>query len=160
MQASPDLQAPVAPPAPARVVVSPGVSAPEAVYRAFNEQRKELRNQLDQLEGKRNDIQNQLSNDGMNAKLRSGLELRVADLDKRIADVDKELAAADQQVAKAAAIPGQSSSVRHSLATTRPKRCSSSADCSSHSSCFPSRSPWRGASGGGEPARSRHFRRT
>ena len=106
MQSSPDIQAPQAPAAPVRVVVTPGISAPEAVYRAFNEQRKELRNQLDQLEGRRSDLQNELSTTGLNAKLRSGLELRVADLDKRIADVDKELAAADQQVARAASVPG------------------------------------------------------
>jgi prefoldin subunit 5 len=106
MQASPDVQAPQAPAAPVRVVVTPGVSAPEAVYRAYNEQRRELRNQLDQLEGKRTELTNQLSNDALNVKLRGGLEGRVADLDKRIADVDKELAAADQQVAKAASVPG------------------------------------------------------
>ncbi|MDQ2665568.1 MAG: aminoacyltransferase [Gemmatimonadota bacterium] len=106
MQPSPEIQAPPAPPAPVRVIVTPRVSAPEAVYRAYNEQRKELRNQLDQLEGRRTDLQNQLSNDGVKTSLRAGLEARVADLDKRIADVDKQLATADQQVAQAASVPG------------------------------------------------------
>ena len=109
MQSPADVQSPPAPPAPpgaVRVVVTPDVTAPEAIYRAFNEQRRELRNQLDQLEGKRNDLTNQLSGDGLDKALRGGLEARVADLDKRIADVDKELAAADQQVAKAASVPG------------------------------------------------------
>lgn len=105
MQASRDVQLPPIPPAPVPVVVTRGISAPEAVYRAFNEQRKELRSQLDELESKRGNLQNQL-NEGGDAKLRAGLEARVTDLDKRIADVDKQLAAADQQVAQAAAVPG------------------------------------------------------
>lgn len=104
MQASPDVQAPAA---PARVVVTPGTSAPEAVYKAFNEQRRELNNQLEQLERRRNDINRELSERGApNQALKAGTEARIAELDKRISEVEKELAAADQAVAKAAAVPG------------------------------------------------------
>lgn len=107
MQAPADLQAPPTPPAPpGRVVLTPGGSTPEAVYKAFTQQRSELRNQLEQLESKRQDLTNQLQNDQPGKVDRAGIEARVADIDKRIADMDKELAAADQQVAKAAAVPG------------------------------------------------------
>src|SRR4051812_45195028 len=105
MQASPDVQAPAAP-APPRVVVTPGVSTPEAVYKAFNEQRRELRNQLEQLENKRGELTGELRDEQLAKADRAGIETRLADIDKRIADADKELAAADQQVAKAASVPG------------------------------------------------------
>ena len=107
MQASPDVQAPPAPPALPRIVVAPGTSTPEAVYKAFNEQRRELNNQLEQLERRRNDINRELSERGApNQALKAGTEARIAEIDKRISDVEKELAAADQAVAKAAAVPG------------------------------------------------------
>ena len=109
MQASPDVQIPPPPSLPGRVVLKAGVNAPQAVYRAFNEQRKELGRQLEQLENKRSDLTNRLSGtEGQNAAPvgRAGLEARIAEIDKRIGDVDKQLAAADQQVATAAAVPG------------------------------------------------------
>ena len=107
MQAPPVLppQPPAAPVLP-QVLITPGTSAPEAVYKAFNEQRNELRNQLEQLESKRQDLTNELQNGESGKVDRAGIEARVADIDKRIADVDKQLAAADQQVAKAASVPG------------------------------------------------------
>lgn len=93
-------------PAPTQVIVKPGVDAPQAVYRAFNAQRQELAQQLENLEDKRRGIQNQLQNEGLTGVNKTGLEQRLAEVDKRIADVDKELAAADQAVAKQAAVPG------------------------------------------------------
>lgn len=100
---------PVAPPAPAppgQVIIRPGVDAPQAVYRAFNEQRKELANQLDNLEVKRRELASQIAEPATDKSVKAGLEVRVAELDKRIADVDKQLAAADKSVATAAAVPG------------------------------------------------------
>ena len=94
------------PPAPGQVIIRPGVDAPQAVYRAFNEQRKELANQLESLEGKRRDLARDIANPGTDKSVKSGLELRVAELEKRIVDVDKQLAAADKAVAGAAAVPG------------------------------------------------------
>ena len=88
------------------VILRPGVDAPQAVYRAFNEQRSELANQLRTLEEKRRELARQLANPSTDKSLRSGLELRSGELDKRISEVDKQLAAADQAVAKAAAVPG------------------------------------------------------
>ena len=108
MQASSDLQAPAAPAAPSipQVVITPGTSAPEAVYKAFNAERSELRNQLQELENKRGELTGDLRNEQLDKADRAGIESRLVDVDKRIADVDKQLAAADQQVAKAAAVPG------------------------------------------------------
>ncbi|CAN5884649.1 hypothetical protein BH11GEM1_BH11GEM1_34540 [soil metagenome] len=106
MQTPAPVTVPSPPPAPGQVIIRPGVNAPQAVYRAFNEQRKELANQLDNLEGKRRDLAQQVADPEIAKSVKSGLELRVAELDKRIADVDKQLAAADQSVANAAAVPG------------------------------------------------------
>lgn len=100
---------PVAPPAPAppgQVIIRPGVDAPQAVYQAFNAQRKELASQLDNLEGKRRELAEQIAEPTVDKSVKAGLEVRVAELDKRIADVDKQLAAADKSVANAAALPG------------------------------------------------------
>ena len=91
---------------PGQVVIRPGTDAPQAVYRAFNEQRKELANQLESLEEKHREFARELANPATEKAVRSGLEVRIADLDKRIADVDKQLAAADQAVARSAAVPG------------------------------------------------------
>ncbi|MEP6999986.1 MAG: hypothetical protein ABI969_05890 [bacterium] len=105
MLAQADVQAPTTP-APGQVIVKPGTSAPEAVYRAFNEQRKELANQLENLEEKHRDLARQIADPATEKSVKAGLEARVVDLDKRIADADKQLAAADQSVAQAASVPG------------------------------------------------------
>ena len=88
------------------IIIRTGVDAPQAVYRAFNAQRQELANQLEHLEEKRREMSRQLADPGTEKAVKSGLEMRVGDLDKRIADVDKQLAAADLAVAKAASVPG------------------------------------------------------
>ena len=106
MQAPADLQVPAAPGNGGQVIIRPGTDAPQAVYRAFNEQRKELANQLENLESKRNDLANTLTDAETDKAARPGLEQRMGELDKRIADVDKQLAAADLAVARAAAVPG------------------------------------------------------
>jgi prefoldin subunit 5 len=95
-----------APAAPGQVVVKPGVDAPQAVYRAFNEQRRELAQQLENLEDKRRGLQNQLQDPQVSGVNKAGLETRIAEVDKRIADVDKQLADADKAVAAQAAVPG------------------------------------------------------
>jgi hypothetical protein len=105
MQAPVEVQVPAAPAIP-QVIVRPGVDAPQAVYRAFNEQRKELANQLENLEEKHRDLARQLADPATEKAVKSGLEVRVAELDKRISEVDKQLANADQAVAKAASVPG------------------------------------------------------
>jgi hypothetical protein len=100
--------APVAPPLPPGPVVVVGPSgSPTAIYRGFENYRKELRSQLDALEEKRSELTSQLQHhDGEAPVDRAGLESRITEIDKRIGDLDKQVASADQQVAKAAAVPG------------------------------------------------------
>ena len=97
---------PQAPPQPGQAIIRTGVDAPQAVYRAFNAQRQELANQLENLEEKRREMSRQLADPVTEKAVKSGLEMRVGDLDKRIADVDKQLAASDLAVARAASVPG------------------------------------------------------
>jgi prefoldin subunit 5 len=89
------------------VVVGPNISTPNAVYKAFNAARKELGNQLDQLEEKRNSLQGELREGNLPAGIsRAGVETRIGEIDKQIADIDKAIAAADKNVVTAAAVPG------------------------------------------------------
>ncbi|MDB4917803.1 MAG: hypothetical protein JWM95_5447 [Gemmatimonadetes bacterium] len=102
-------QAPQAPATPVipKVVVSPGTSAPNAVYKAFSAQRRELGNQLDQLENKRNSLSRELQLNRLPAGVsRQGTEARISELDKRISGVEKQISDADANVANAAAVPG------------------------------------------------------
>ncbi|MEO7456435.1 MAG: hypothetical protein ABIY52_09250 [Gemmatimonadaceae bacterium] len=93
--------------APAQVVIRPGVDAPQAVYRAYNAARRELGNQLEQLEDKRRELSSQLQGDGAaTGASKTGIEARIGELDKRISDVDKQIAQADADVARTAAVPG------------------------------------------------------
>lgn len=94
---------PPSPPSP--VVVSPGASSSAAVYKAYREQRSELADQLETLEEKRSELMAEV-NQAPTGSLKSGLEARIAEVDKRIAAMDGQLAAADAQVATAAAVPG------------------------------------------------------
>ena len=106
MNAPQEALAPAAPGQP-NVVIKPGADVAQAVYRALNEQRQVLSQQLENLEDKRRSLMNELS--GENAATgvaKSGIEARVAEIDKRIADVDKQIADADAAVAKQAAVPG------------------------------------------------------
>jgi hypothetical protein len=88
------------------ITIKPGVDAPQAVYKAFNAQRQELAQQLENLEDKRRGLMNELQNGQVTGVNKTGIEARIVEVDKRIADVDKQLAAADQAVAKQAAVPG------------------------------------------------------
>ncbi len=79
------------------------------VYTATKNQRQELRNQLESLEDKRNDLRNELNRDNRDngpPVANEGVLARIRELDARIANVDQQLAAADAAVAKAASIPG------------------------------------------------------
>lgn len=75
------------------------------MYEAARLARRELRSQLDQLQGERRRVQQQLLETKSPADTK-GLEGRLAVLDTRIVDVDKQLASADALVANRAAVPG------------------------------------------------------
>ncbi|MEO8335656.1 MAG: hypothetical protein ABI664_11830 [bacterium] len=88
------------------VVVRPGADLAQAVYRGLNEQRRELAQQLENLEDKRRSLMNQVQDPQVTGVNKTGIEARIVEVDKRVADVEKQLADADQAVAKQAAVPG------------------------------------------------------
>jgi hypothetical protein len=83
-------------------------SAPSAsaIYEGFRAQRRELTNQLQELDGTRRDITSQLEDVPPGTPQRQALESRLSDVDSRIKSVDQMLAANAAQVSQAAAIPG------------------------------------------------------
>jgi hypothetical protein len=83
-------------------------SAPSAsaIYEGFRAQRRELSNQLEELESTRRDIAGQLEHLPPGSPDRKSLEVRLTDVDSRISTVDGMLAANAAQIAQAAAIPG------------------------------------------------------
>lgn len=97
-----------APPPPAQAPIAVGArTAPTAteMYEAAKLAQREVRNQLDELQGERSQLQSQLKRTTNQADLK-GVEGRLAAVDARIADVAKQLASADAMVANRAAIPG------------------------------------------------------
>jgi len=76
------------------------------VYTAARNSRKELRNQLESLEGKRQELTQELSDGGTADAAKAGLTARIKELDARIVSADQAIAQADAAVAAAASIPG------------------------------------------------------
>jgi hypothetical protein len=77
-----------------------------AIYEGFRAQRRELSNQLEELEGTRREISRQLQQLPAGSPEGNGLEARITDIDARIKAVDQMLAGNAAQLAQAAAIPG------------------------------------------------------
>jgi len=101
-------QAPQAPSAPALAPIAVARNAPTAsdIYEGFRAQRRELNNQLDELQSTRREITSQLEDVSAGSPERTPLETRMTDIDSRIANVDKMLASNATDISKAAAIPG------------------------------------------------------
>ena len=106
-------QAPAAkaPTTPVPVIATPiaaARSAPSAsaIYEGFKAQRRELTNQLDQLESTRREITGQLEDIPVGSLDRKPLDARITDIDAQITSVDHLLAANATDIAKASAIPG------------------------------------------------------
>lgn len=105
---------PPAPPAPPAVPVIAGTqvrvvgipTSPSAVYEAYVNQRRELRDQLETLQDSRRELSRQLQDPMVTGADRAGLEKHITELDTRISNVDQQIAEADAQVAKSAAVPG------------------------------------------------------
>ena len=76
-------------------------SSPSAIYEGFRAQRRELTNQLNDLENIRGDLSNQLENMAAGAPERTALEARMKDVDSRISSVDQMLAGNAAQLAQA-----------------------------------------------------------
>lgn len=107
--------APAAPAAPGATSVgtpritidgAPVAASSHDIYQAFRAQRRELGNQLENLQSQRDDLSRELQQEGVTGADRKGIEQRITSIDERIASLDKQIAEADVQVAKAAAIPG------------------------------------------------------
>ena len=79
---------------------------PSAVYEGFRAQRRELSNQLEELESTRRDLTSSLLSMNSVDPQRKTLEARLAEVDKRIATVDEMLAENSAELAQAAAVPG------------------------------------------------------
>lgn len=83
----------------------PGAT-PQAIYEALQAQRRELANQLDNLEDRRRDLSNRLEEPMVGGADRKGLEQRISEVDGRISAIDKQIAESEAQIARAAAVPG------------------------------------------------------
>jgi len=102
-------QTPKPSPAPNAPVLAAGArSAPSAsaIYEGFKAQRRELNNQLDELQSTRREITSQMEDVSSGSTEHKALETRMTDIDSRIATVDHMLAGNAAQIAQAAAIPG------------------------------------------------------
>jgi hypothetical protein len=97
-----------APPGNNPVVAGAARSAPtaQAIYQGFRAQRNELTNQLDDLQGTRDQVARQLEQADDGSASAKALEARLGDIDQRISTVDKMLSANAVQLAQSAAIPG------------------------------------------------------
>jgi hypothetical protein len=108
-QDQPQQQGPATAPAPSAPVIAgtprPTPSA-SAIYEGFRAQRRELSNQLDELESTRRSITSQLTELPPASPDRKALETRVTEIDSRITTVDQMLAANAAQLAQAAGVPG------------------------------------------------------
>jgi hypothetical protein len=94
-------------------------ATPQQLFKAAENQREELGNQMERLKDERRDITNRLGGEQgtLTAADKAGLEKRLGAIDGRIEQMDNQIAAADAQVAATAAIPGaiveQPPPVRH-----------------------------------------------
>jgi tetrahydromethanopterin S-methyltransferase subunit G len=96
-------------PSPVAPVLAGGArTAPSAsaIYEGFKAQRRELNNQLDELQSTRREITSQMEDVSSGSNEHKALETRMTDIDSRITNVDKMLASNAAQIAQAAAIPG------------------------------------------------------
>jgi len=80
--------------------------APQAIYEALRHQRRELNEQLDRLEGQRENITDQLRLPNVSGTDQKALESRLTQVDARITAVEAQIAESEKAVANAAAVPG------------------------------------------------------
>ena len=102
----PSLLQPPPPPTAPRFTIVGGGESPIALYRAQVAQRKELGDQLENLQDSRRGLSDRLQDPMVTGADRKGLETRITAIDARIEVLDKQIAAADADVARAAGVPG------------------------------------------------------
>jgi hypothetical protein len=112
-QAQPSVDvAPPPPPAPppipggVRVFVPGGGGSPQALYAAAKARGRELEEQLESLEERREELSARLRDEALDAVDRKGLQQQLTDLDARITQLNGQIAESDQQIAQVAGIPG------------------------------------------------------
>ena len=81
-------------------------ASPQAVYQALKAQRRELGNQLENLEDRRRDLSQRLQEPMVGGADRKGLEGRITEIDQRISAIDRQIAESEAQIARQAAVPG------------------------------------------------------
>jgi hypothetical protein len=101
-------QNPVVVSTPAPTPIAGGRAAPSAsaIYEGFRAQRRELSNQLDELESTRRSIISQLEDIPAGSPDRKPLETRMTEVDSRITTVDQALATNATSLSNSAAVPG------------------------------------------------------
>lgn len=99
-------QLPPTPDAPVVAVTPRATPSASAIYEGFKAQQRELSNQLEDLEGTRQNIANSMEEMSSDAPGRKALEERMTDINARIKVVDQQLAVNATQLAQAAAFPG------------------------------------------------------
>ena len=95
--------------APAAPVVAAGArTAPSAsaIYEGLKAQRRELNNQLDELQSTRREITSQMEDVSSGSTEQKALETRMTDIDSANTNVEKMLALNAAQIAQAASVPG------------------------------------------------------
>lgn len=97
---------PAAPGHPTFVFQGSDGTAPSAVYEGFRAQRRELTDQLDDLEDTRDEITSTLTQLPAASPQRDVLEARLTEVNKQISVVDGMLASNSASLAQAAAVPG------------------------------------------------------
>ena len=100
-----DQAPPAAPNAPVLAAGARAAPSASAVYEGFKAQRRELTDQLDELESTRREISSQLQQLPAGPE-KSALETRLTDIAGRISAVDQMLASNAASLAQASAIPG------------------------------------------------------
>jgi hypothetical protein len=96
----------VSTPAPAPIAAGRAAPSASAIYEGFRAQRRELSNQLDELESTRRSIISQLEDIPAGSPDRKPLETRMTEVDSRITTVDQALATNATSLSNSAAIPG------------------------------------------------------
>lgn len=91
---------------PGPTPLAAGRASASAVYEGFRAQRRELSNQLDELESTRRSIISQLEDIPAGSPDRKPLETRMTEIDSRITTVDQALATNATAISNSAAIPG------------------------------------------------------
>jgi len=89
-----------------QVIQLPGGASQKAIYDALRNARREIENQISEVESSREEIASQLRRPDLSDADKAGLKQRLATMDQRLVSLDLQKTEADAAVAKQAAVPG------------------------------------------------------